>query len=242
MLLAPEAKAVLTATGISAEFSEHGLVNFLVAGYNLADFTLFKNIHFLQPGSLLTYVLDSKTLLEKRLWKIEYEPDSTLRKRSNAEEALFESILKAHKLFLSDKPDNYELFLSGGLDSRGILGTLDKLDALPARTLCWGLRKDIPYSDAFTAEQVANIFNVPFSFHSYDTDGFPEIAEEWAYISELANDNFGWYSEGFSALKGFYNTNAEFSFIGDEVWGWKDMYLMNMTHERLCFLLVYLRC
>jgi hypothetical protein len=55
----------------------------------------------------------------------------------------------------------------------------------------------------------------------YDTDQLAEIASEWVYVSELANDNIGRYGEGMGAVRNFYSTGADFTFIGDEAWGWR---------------------
>jgi hypothetical protein len=48
-----------------------------------------------------------------------------------------------------------------------------------------------------------------------------EIAPEWVYVSELVNDNIGRYGEGMAAVRQFYSTGADFTFVGDEAWGWR---------------------
>jgi hypothetical protein len=216
----PEAKFTMTVAGVTPALSEHGLVNFLAAGYNVADYTLFEGVKFLQPGTLISYHVSDGTLSETRLWKITYEPNSDLKSRSDAEAALFSSICDSHRLLLSDNADRFLVSLSGGFDSKGMMGVLDKLGSLPIRATGWGMSKDIPDSDPYNAERLAREFNVPFDFFEYHTDSFVESAEEWTYVSELANDNFGWYGEGCAAIRDFYNVDADFAFYGDESWGW----------------------
>lgn len=218
---APEVKGLMAAAGSDPELSEAGLINLLATGYNLGDCTLFADVHALEPGSVLTYDLTRRTVTRDRYWKIVYEPAAGLVRRGAAAEALFQSTLRAHELHLTDSTRDFDLFLSGGLDSRGILGILDRMGAPPTRALGWGLRYDLPGSDAWIAKRLADEFQVDFSFLPYDTDHFSEIAGEWVYVSELVNDNIGRYGEGMGAIRGFYSTGAEFTFIGDEAWGWR---------------------
>jgi hypothetical protein len=216
----PEVKAVLTAADADAILSEPGLVNLLITGYSPGESTLFTNVQQLEPGTLLAFDLTNGTTSQERYWKIVYEPSSIVARRGPATEALFESNRGAHELFLADNPKEFDLFLSGGMDSRGILGTLEQLGRMPDRALGWGMRDDIPRSDAWIAKQLAGEFKVDFHFMPYDTDQLAEIACEWVYVSELVNDNIGRYGEGMGAVRNFYSTGADFTFIGDEAWGW----------------------
>lgn len=217
----PEVKALMTAADSDAQLSEAGLVNLLVTGYNPGDRTLFADVYALEPGGLLTYDLFKRAISRERYWKMVYEPSPTLGRRGVAAEALFESTRRAHELYLADAPRDFDLFLSGGLDSRGILGVLDQMGAMPGRALGWGMRDDIPGSDAWIAKRLAAEFQVDFCFLPYDTDELAEIAWEWVYVSELVNDNIGWYGEGMGAIRQFYSTGADLTFVGDEAWGWR---------------------
>ena len=216
----PEVKAVLTALKKVPKFSKAGLISFLAAGHCLGDTTLFETVQLLKPSSLLTLNLDTFKLERTQLWNLQYEPSNEFQARPTAREALYEANKEAHKLVLCDNPQRVDLLLSGGLDSRGILGVLDQLGQLPTRALSWGLRDDLPYSDARIAHLQADEFKVPFKFKSYTSDEIPQNAETWCYLSELANDNLGWYSEGSSVLLDFYDVTADFSLKGDECWGW----------------------
>lgn len=216
---APEVKAVLTALRARPKLSMVGVINFLAIGYCLADTTLFENVDYLEPGCVLSIDIRSLDVHKTRYWKIVFESNPSLRRRESAEDALFEAIVEAHRLIIADRPDKFELYLSGGLDSRGILAVLDHIGILPKRAFCWGLRDDMPYSDAYIAKALALEYGVPFDFLSYDTNKFKENVYEWVYLSELANDNIGWYAEGSSVLAKDYNTGADFAIIGDESWG-----------------------
>jgi len=215
----PEAKAVFTGLKTRPQFSRAGLVSFLAAGYCLGETTLFEDMKFLEPSTLLSLDLDTFVLEKKRLWNLTYDPDPLLSSRKYARKTLYEAIVEAHKLMLCDNPRHYDLLLSGGLDSRGILGVLDQLGRPPKRAFGYGLRDDLPHSDAKGARTLAEEFDVPFQFAPYNTDTFPQNASKWCYLSELSNDNFGWCAEGSDVLLDLYDVTADFSFIGDECWG-----------------------
>jgi glutamine amidotransferase-like protein len=221
LAFAPEVKAVATVAEFEPALAEAGLINLLATGYNLADRTLYQDVNALEPGSVLTLELPTGKLSLDRYWKMVYQPSAELSRGAVAAEALFETTRRAHQLHLADGSRDFDLFLSGGLDSRGILGILEQLGTMPTRALGWGMRDDIPGSDAWVAKRLAEEFRLNFSFLSYDTDQLTEIAEEWVYVSELVNDNIGRYGEGMGAVRNFYTTGADFTFIGDEAWGWR---------------------
>jgi hypothetical protein len=217
---APEVKAVLSALDVNAKLSKEGVITFLVCGYCLGETTLFKRVKMLEPGCILSIQLSCLSITISHYWKIYFEPNKRLMRRKYAEMELYEAIVHAHKLILCDVECGFDLLLSGGMDSRGNLAILEKIGQRPDRVFGWGVRKDIPFSDSYLAAELAKEFGVRYDFIKYDTDEFVENAKNWSYISELANDNIGWYAEGASILTNYYNTDADFTLVGDECWGW----------------------
>ncbi|MEZ6120093.1 MAG: hypothetical protein R3C28_26470 [Pirellulaceae bacterium] len=61
---------------------------------------------------------------------------------------------------------------------------------------------------------------IPFHFHAYDVSTFEKQSADWCYVSELANDNFGWYAETPSVYDDLYDSDTRFVLVGDEIWGW----------------------
>jgi hypothetical protein len=217
---APEAKAIFAALGIEPQLAKAGIVSFLTCGYCLGANTLFAGVSFLEPGSSLEISGASGQVAVRRYWKMIYRPARALRSRLAAEDALHAATRRAHELVVGDSAHGYDLMLSGGWDSRGILAYLSSLGRLPRTAVAWGKTKDVPYSDPFLAAQLAARFGIPLKFVSYDSDQFVGNAATWCYLSELANDNTGWYAEGASTLARDYRTDADFTLVGDEAWGW----------------------
>ena len=220
IVIGPEVKALSTTLGIAPSLSMEGVVGFLTAGYNIGTQTIFADIQRLELGKMLEIALDRPPqLAPRRFWKFDFGTSTKFTNRRDAEEALFESIKHGHRVLLADEPE-FQVLLSGGADSRGILGACSALHAMPAKAVTWGLLPDVPCSDASISRSLAERFGVPWDFIETRTSGFVDNCEQWAYVSELSNDNFGWYAEGFGTLHHMQETGYSSSFIGDEAWGW----------------------
>jgi hypothetical protein len=220
IVIGPEVKALSTTLRVTPALSIEGVVGFLAAGYNVGTQTIFAGVQRLELGKMLEIDLASSKLTSRRFWKLDFATPDKFRKRADAEDALYEAIKHGHRLLMADN-EPFQLLLSGGADSRGILGTCSALQVMPAKAMTWGFLKDVPRSDASISRRLAEQFGVPWHFIETRTDGFIENCEQWAYVSELANDNFGWYAEGFGTLNHMQQTGYSTSFIGDETWGWQ---------------------
>ena len=200
-------------------------MGFLAAGYNIGAQTLFAGVERLELGKMLDIALDRpRQFSVRRFWKLDFGSTDKLTRRGDAEDALFQAVKDGHRLLLADKPA-FQILLSGGADSRGILGACSLLGARPAKAVTWGLLKEAPRSDASMSRALAQQFGVPWDFITTQTDDFVDNCEQWAYVSELSNDNFGWYAEGFGTLRYLQETGLPCSFIGDESWGWRRLRL-----------------
>lgn len=215
----PEPKAVFSGTNMPRRYSADGVTTFMTLGFCLADTTLFADLHFLEPGTVLTLDTQSLRYSLRRYWSLQFEPDSELSSRGRGEEALHEAFLDGHRTSLGFSDETYDLLLSGGWDSRGLLGAAAALNRPPRRTVSWGLREDVPGSDPFIARQFAEQFELQHRFISYDSDSFVDNAAEWTRITELSTDNFGWYGEGTTILLNEYMGGADFVVAGDHGYG-----------------------
>ncbi|HEU4929196.1 MAG TPA: asparagine synthase-related protein [Candidatus Krumholzibacteria bacterium] len=214
----PEIKSVVPAAGIAPQLDRDGVMSFLIFGYSLADGSLFAGVKSLVPASTLTVDLDSLAHRTERYWNLRFNPQRAYRRRKTVEAALYETLLASQRLVLCDNPASYELMLSGGLDSRGVLAFADVLGRRPVRTFTWGSSDAVPKSDAFVARRIAEHYHVPHQFLSYQSRQFVDNARDWIYVSELSNDNVGWFAEGQPTLASVYRSGATFAIAGDVVW------------------------
>jgi len=217
---APEAKALFAGGAVTPKLSTLGIVSFLNCGYCLGKTTLFENVQRLEPGSVLTIAVESGKTHVRRYWKMVYAAAPELEKRRSAEAALYDATRSAHERIARDSRRGYDLLLSGGWDSRGILAFLETIRRPPRKAVAWGSTRDVPLSDPQLAAQLAARCALPLKFIQYDSDQLVANAADWCRISELANDNIGWFSEGAPLLAASYRTDADFTLVGDEAWGW----------------------
>lgn len=221
IVMGPEVKALSTVMARAPTLSRDGLIGFLSTGYDIAARTAFSDIQRIEMGKMLEITLDRpRRCTARRFWKMDFSSTQKLTDRREAEDALLQSIKHAHRVVLSDQP-TFQILLSGGADSRGMLATCCLLGVLPARAISWGLLQDAPRSDAAIARSLAGRCGVPLDFIATRTDTFIENCEQWTYVSELSNDNFGWYGEGFGTLRYLDQVGCPCSLIGDEAWGWQ---------------------
>lgn len=218
-VFAPEAKGVLASLE-QVTFDLAGVASFLTTGYCLGQQTLFESVCVLSPGSELTLDLHNWSLNEKHYWTLNYRADPNLDTRSNAEETLWEALLDSMKCSTIDAPDRMAVMLSGGWDSRGMLPLMKEIGGEFHVAKSWGYLDGVALSDVSLAREMAEQYSLPFDFVQYGSSTFVDNADEWCIISELMNDNFGWYAEGPTTLRNDYDKSIDCMFVGDEVWGW----------------------
>jgi len=111
------------------EFNKSGVYQFMRLGYPLGDKTLYKNLFRLPPSSFIE--IDARLPASQRNISIKNQPISLKElqrsgvKMKNPEEQLYELFKSAMKIRLRSN-ENIMLSLSGGLDSRIILGEIEK--------------------------------------------------------------------------------------------------------------------
>lgn len=192
---APEAKALFRLLPLKPRMDVTGTVSFLNLGYPVGTHTLFEGVRMLAPGHALTLDLSSGELTLARTWTPRFEPDEGLRLVAAAG-LLHEAILDAHRAPLGRSGERSQLALTGGYDSRLVLGTLVALGSPPTQAVTWGATDQVPGTDVTLARELARIAGVPHRFRPYDAAGVAAHAREWCVISELASDNLGFYAAG----------------------------------------------
>lgn len=119
LLFASEMKSILTLPQVRREIDLQGMTEFFSFGFVMQDRTLFKQIKVLQPASIL--VFQDGTLQTRSYWSLNLKEDAgKFDEKGSLERAHFllkQALLRQLK---DDLPK--VLSLSGGLDSRTLLG------------------------------------------------------------------------------------------------------------------------
>jgi asparagine synthase (glutamine-hydrolysing) len=131
-IFASEMKSILTFREVEKEIDSQALAEFFSINFILGERTLFKHIKVLNPASILTFK-DGTLKIEKYWEPVVGETETRFDQK--------EAIEKAHTLLLQaverqmDDQKPKGCYLSGGLDSRTILGVVDQLGyKIPAFT------------------------------------------------------------------------------------------------------------
>jgi asparagine synthase (glutamine-hydrolysing) len=134
-LFCSEVKGILKDSDFDKEIDEAAIADFFSFGYVLGDKTLFKNIRVLPQASILTY-RDGRISLNQ-YWDFEYKENYT---SHSLDDYLEEFAFLLHQAVNRCMKGDYVVGvpLSGGLDSRMIVGMIDK-KYLPIHTFTYGV-------------------------------------------------------------------------------------------------------
>src|SRR5580700_7731758 len=150
LIFGSEIKAILQHPSVHVLLNHEGLNNFLSLKYVPAPQTMFRGIHALPPGYLLT--CDENGVKVRRYWDLSFanSRNGHVREEAYAEqlEALLRESVKLH--LISDVP--FGAFLSGGVDSSTIVALMSQVLNEPVKTYSVGFEgsgaaiSELPYA------------------------------------------------------------------------------------------------
>lgn len=163
VLVGPEVIHLASAKPELREIDPVAVCEFLIFASYYNDRTLFPGIKKLPPAVVMSLGTDS--LILRRYWEINIAPDKPpIDYDVCIEEALALLDQSIRRLMtLQSRPF---LFLSGGIDSRVILGSL-RSNGFLLPTVSYGTQEG---DDAPIARQLAEHCGMPFTFHPIDTN------------------------------------------------------------------------
>jgi len=152
LIFGSELKAILAAGGISAELDPTALLDYLVFGFIPAPKTIFKNIHKLPAGHMLTF-RDGRTVV-RQYWDLNHhgwtgDPIDVI-----VEELWFRLKRATRPRLIADV--SVGAFLSGGLDSSAVVAAMSRLTRNDVVTVTCGFEKR-PYDERVHARDVASL-------------------------------------------------------------------------------------
>ncbi|MFC1705700.1 asparagine synthase (glutamine-hydrolyzing) [Planctomycetota bacterium] len=146
-----EAKAVLASGYVRPEVDPEALQAYAALRYIPAPLTIFKGIRKLPAGHLL--VFDERGVREVCYWDVDFHPKVTL-SPAQCFERFDELFLDAVRMrMISDVP--LGAFLSGGVDSSGIVAFMTRVSSTPPKTFSIGF-EERSYDERQYARTVAN--------------------------------------------------------------------------------------
>ena len=219
LCFAPEVRALLCLPGISREPDYGALGSLVASGHLLEDATLFRAIRRLQGGCCLR--VRGESFRRSRYW--DFLPGSRAQQRQSGDLVgqLGEIIDRAVEGDLSPDPRGTAIFLSGGCDSRVILGAARRFGGL--HTVSWGLDRDAKGTDAEIAQRLAALCGSEHIFLARRIDDFGAMFEEANAITEGQSDAAAFHPQEFRLMRELKQRGFRRVIRGDETFGWKRM-------------------
>lgn len=206
---------VVSLLGRDARLSSQGVAGFLAIGFPVGGLTLTDGVSRLRPARELAIASDGRRK-EHAWWDLSFggEGAGTL---DDAVDELHELALVAHRAATAEG-DDFHLALTGGIDSRLVLGILREIGRPPARAFTWLSQHGVPGSDPEIARILATIAGVPHEALAYRPEAFTDHLDTWLRASALRSDNLGHICAGPDFLED-HRVAPRPVFLGDHVLG-----------------------
>lgn len=150
-----ELKVLLEHGEISREIDKEALDAYLTFGYVPEEFCIFKDVKKLLPGHSMTF--KNGKIEIRKYWDFNYIKPVEIKSEAEYIEELRAQITEAVKIrLISEVP--LGAFLSGGVDSSTIVGTMSRLSDKPVKTFSIGFNED-SFNELKFARVAAKHFN-----------------------------------------------------------------------------------
>ncbi len=184
IVFASELKAVLTQKGVKKVIDYHALHLYLTYGYTPAPQTGFEGIKKLEPGSYMFINLDRKSIEKERYRQPMFDKKLDISESQWCNKIL-ETLEESTRLrMISDVPIG--AFLSGGVDSSGVVATMARLSTKPIKTFTISFNdKDLDESQH--AGRIAKLYKTDH----HVLDAKPQSVEILPYLANQFEEPFG---------------------------------------------------
>lgn len=187
LIFGPELKSLLVDPDVARGVSRRGIAQFLHFGQYLNDDTLLDAVRTLPAAGLLTYQPDEDRLTLDRYWRL--EADAVMDPNRLDEASALDRIDEAFKRAVDRRTEgNHELglSLSGGLDSRLILGTAE-LNRSKIKTVSVGVRGCL---DHVSARRMAEMVGCPHHEYHLEGDFLSAFERHLRYMVHLTDGQY----------------------------------------------------
>jgi len=175
---ASSVKAILHQPGVRVNVSPGSVLSAISNGKLIGDATYFREIKHLLPAGYIEYTAGTGPRVDV-YWRMDYDH----KEPPPSAEELTGAICDAVERVL-DRNEHTVLALSGGIDSRGILGALVRRGR-KVPVITWGVdRIELPDGDFQLAERVARSAGFQHTAYRFDPD---QLGGHWRELVELTD-------------------------------------------------------
>lgn len=157
LAFASEAKALLELPGLDRDLDSAAVASYLQLGYVPAPQSIFRGIRKLPPATLM--VVEQGRVERRRYWHVPNEVDQSLSESEWIDRVRARMEQSVRMQMVSDVP--LGAFLSGGVDSSGVVAFMARASTDPIKTYAIGFdggRADAYYNELPYARRVAELF------------------------------------------------------------------------------------
>ncbi|AKB61538.1 asparagine synthetase B family protein [Methanosarcina mazei] len=232
IIITPELLSLkaLCESGWKPSIRQGAIFEFLSSGHLWGEGTFWEDVHKLGPGKYLAFKDDKIEI--NTYWEMTY--NSSYKSLDEIKSELFSAILKDFNHLPQGKA---VLSLSGGLDSRGLLGLLNKDPDRDFDTISYSFGENFEKSDSEVGKYYASKLGVTYNFYKASLTDMVCLIEniENAIIATGGESDLVVTSQHSFLGEKFYRDlaiNYDFVLRGDEVWGGGD----HVISEKMAFI------
>jgi len=186
LYFAPEIKCLLPIPELEKRICFPAVADFMANGHLTADHTLLEGIRWLDSATVLQIRLGN--VAHHRYWEFRFEEAARDRGPHYYREMLCGLLRQAvHRCVQADH--RYGILLSGGYDSRAILGCyLEERGQSGLETISWGQEEDTPSSDCTVARSLARNLGAHHGFYPLSAQEIMSHFETFVWLGEGLTD------------------------------------------------------
>ncbi|HFB66339.1 MAG TPA: asparagine synthase (glutamine-hydrolyzing), partial [Aeromonadales bacterium] len=174
LIFGSELKVLLQHPSFKKDMDVTGIEDYCALGYIPEPKTIYKNVYKLQVGHRLLIQRGKKQLRPEQYWEIPFEADHQITEQQAASE-LIERLKEAVDIrMIAEVP--LGAFLSGGVDSSGVVAMMSQLQDEPVNT-CSIAFNDKKFNESEYAQMVSEQYNTNHYVETVETDDFGLLDE-----------------------------------------------------------------
>ncbi len=229
LAFASELKSLLELPGFRRDVEPTAIVDYLKYLYVPAPKTIYQNVYKLRPGHCLTLKVGQGPKIEE-YWDINFSCQDGLDFNSATEELLNKIEQQTSRRMVADVP--LGAFLSGGVDSSGIVALMAKNSVDPVRTCTIGFA-DKQHDESPYAREVAETFSTQHNEYQVTGNLLDTVRVLPKYFDEPFADSSAVPTYHVSRLARQAVTVALAGDGGDESFGGYQKYLTELVENRV---------
>ncbi|MEO8208928.1 MAG: asparagine synthase (glutamine-hydrolyzing) [bacterium] len=234
LIFASEIKAIIKDPSIQRNINYNSLSNFLTNHVIIGEDTIFNNIHKLLPGHFLK--IENNKIQIKEYWDLNFTNDFISCDENFFVEKIDELLSSSVNLqLISDVP--LGVFLSGGVDSSGVVAYVDKIKGRKNKTQSFSISFiGSKYDESRYAREVSKLYQTIHTEFDLKMDFIKSVPKIVWHLDEPFSDSSAFATYHLAKMARDYVTVVLTGDGGDEIFaGYPFRYSMDRRFNRVNF-------